>query len=373
MAEKTHSTAKKEEDSPPPYLTPSHPSSPSRPRSPSPSGQGQPSDGEVLDQALEFAAHPPPAYTSISRLARPVAVPQISNGISMEEFVEFIDNLNIVSTGSPPLKVIDAVSGMLGMVPYHWFALAGGWTQGLAKLGTAAVSKGRADRYMKRANEEFFGLRGLRVEIATVDALGLVLGLTREQMVVQRFEGASLEESMSVGLQERRMASVGPYISPLTFDVPAPVAATTVLEKMAERQVKTDLAKREKKFLKDRKKAVEKVSGEEGKEGGSKSEREYVKEMRKLDKEVDKINREADEEIRKADKHKDVEKAEKKRLKEMEKIEKERRKVMKDTDEERRKEYDDYENDDKEIKASKKVLWILVQNLDKVREEVSPK
>jgi hypothetical protein len=157
MAEKTHSTAKKEEDSPPPYLTPSHPSSPSRPRSPSPSGQGQPSDDEVLDQALEFAAHPPPAYTSIPRLARPVAVPQISNGISMEEFVEFIDNLNIVSTGSPPLKVIDAVSGMLGMVPYHWFALAGGWTQGLAKLGTAAVSKGRADRYMKRANEEFFG------------------------------------------------------------------------------------------------------------------------------------------------------------------------------------------------------------------------
>jgi hypothetical protein len=63
----------------------------------------------------------------------------------------------------------------------------------------------------------------------------------------------------------------------------------------------------------------------------------------------------------------------KKRLKEMEKIEKERRKAMKDTDEERRKEYDDYEKDDEEIKASKKVLWILVQNLDKVREEVSPK
>jgi hypothetical protein len=121
MAEKTHSTAKKEEDSPPPYLTPSHPSSPSRPRSPSPSRQGQPSDDEVLDQALEFAAHPPPAYTSIP-------------GISMEEFVEFIDNLNIVSTGSPPLKVIDAVGGMLGMVPHHWFALAGGLTQGLAKL-----------------------------------------------------------------------------------------------------------------------------------------------------------------------------------------------------------------------------------------------
>lgn len=130
MAEKTHSTAKKkEEDSPPPYLTPSHPSAPSR--SPSPSGQGQPSDDEILDQALEFAAHPPPAYTSIPRLTRPVVVPQISNGIgmpysrawapalldhgiSMEEFVEFIDNLNIVSTGSPPLKVIDAVGGMLG-------------------------------------------------------------------------------------------------------------------------------------------------------------------------------------------------------------------------------------------------------------------
>lgn len=311
-----------------------------------------------------------------------VAIPQISNGIgvpysrayspalqdhsiSMSEFVEFIDNLNIVSTGSPPLKVIDAVGGILGVVPIHWFALAGGLTQALAKVGTAAVSKVRADRYMKRVNEEFFGPRRLRAEIVTVEALGAVLELTKEQIAVQRLEG----EDLGVGVLERRMRAVGPYISPTSFDVPSPVAATTVLEKWCERQVRMDLAKREKKFMKGRREVVEKEAGK-GEKKGRKSEREYNKEMRKLDAEEDKINHKTDKDIMKAEKQKDVDKAERKRWKEMEKIESEREKVMQDTDRERRKEQERYEKEDKEIEASKKVLWILIQNLDESPTEL---
>lgn len=78
----------------------------------------------LLDQALEFTQHHLKQQCHDKRLDRPIVVPQVGSGfgmpfargysdslgdhgISMDEFLEFIDNYNIVSGGSPPFAIID--------------------------------------------------------------------------------------------------------------------------------------------------------------------------------------------------------------------------------------------------------------------------
>lgn len=79
---------------------------------------------EVLHQALEFTQHNFKQTSNGNALFRPIAIPQVgsgfgmpfargysdalgSRGISMNEFLEFIDNYNIVSGGSPPFAILD--------------------------------------------------------------------------------------------------------------------------------------------------------------------------------------------------------------------------------------------------------------------------
>lgn len=91
---------------------PSAAESSSRQRSNSATSDISVDDETVLAQALEFTSHPPPLYSRQYTLTQPVAVPQVSqglgmpfsggysavlkeHGVSMDEFVEFIDNLNV--------------------------------------------------------------------------------------------------------------------------------------------------------------------------------------------------------------------------------------------------------------------------------------
>ena len=36
----------------------------------------------------------------------------------MDEFIEFVDNMNIVCTEFAPLQILDVVGSFVGMVPY---------------------------------------------------------------------------------------------------------------------------------------------------------------------------------------------------------------------------------------------------------------
>ena len=82
------------------------------------------SDEEVLDQALEFTRRDLGQNAQGGMLVRPIAIPQVGSGfgmpfargysnalsdhgISMDEFLEFIDNYTIVSGGSPPFQILD--------------------------------------------------------------------------------------------------------------------------------------------------------------------------------------------------------------------------------------------------------------------------
>ena len=346
-------------------------------------------DSVMINEALDFARHadapPPPAYTP--RLEKPVAVPQISPkmgspfarvyspiltsyNIRPLEFVEFLDNFNILLTGSPPLAVMNMVGQGLGFVPNHWAQLAGSLTQLAVGVATYAVIKTRCAMFVKKSNAEFFEPRGLKVQIKSTEEMAKICRVRLNEVMVEPLRVG--EDVSAVGPLDRRLQAVQEYVAPLSFNVPAPTEQTTILAKMSQKQSEATRRKMEKKTLKDRQKALEKLPGG----AGMKSEREMNKELAKLNKEVYKVEAKAKKEMekatkkRKADKQdEEVEKAERERNKELAKIEKEREKVFRKAAKESEKEQKDYQKDDKEIKESKKGLWIMVRNLDEVQAD----
>ncbi|KAJ5820557.1 hypothetical protein N7474_006148 [Penicillium riverlandense] len=89
-----------------------------------------------------------------------------------DSFLTFLDQLNDAVATSPPMQVLDATGGVLQSVPIlfpiRWIGSA---VSELANLGGHGISKGRSDSAIRRANKDIFGPRGLKVEIAKLDAV----------------------------------------------------------------------------------------------------------------------------------------------------------------------------------------------------------
>ena len=73
--------------------------------------------------------------------------------------------------------MLDLVGQAIGLVPHHWFLIAGLSTQVIARTGQQALSRGLTDRYLSRANREFFGPRKLKARLMTGEALRVLVGM----------------------------------------------------------------------------------------------------------------------------------------------------------------------------------------------------
>ncbi|KAF4634708.1 hypothetical protein G7Y89_g3394 [Cudoniella acicularis] len=228
-------------------------------------------DQEFFSQALAFAHNVSPRPSTISPLKKPIAIPQIakglgqpfsrawapelqSHGITQDQFLQFIDGLNVISTANPPLQILNLAGGALGMVPHHWTKLAATAIQLSARVGTSIISKGRTEIYLRDANSLFFAPRGLKAQIASGDAVGRVLGIPADQPLLWQLRS----ETLDMSTLERSLAVVRPYCSLLNFNVPPPAQQTTLLAKMSAMQVERQRKKNEKKGLKHREKDLEK-------------------------------------------------------------------------------------------------------------------
>ncbi|RDW58206.1 hypothetical protein BP6252_13617 [Coleophoma cylindrospora] len=326
-------------------------------------------DDDILAQATEFTHHvPPPAYIP-PVLAKPIAVPQTVAGmaqpfsrcwspslaiynITAADFVEFIDNLNVVATASPPLQVLGLVGGVISMVPHHIFILTGIGVQALAKVGAVAVSKSRTAMYMKAVNEQFFAPRGLKASIMQHEALSVTLGLPPDTDVLAPVTA----ETINCSVIERRLEKMKPHIAPIEFDVPAPAVQTTILAKMSAAQVKRQAARNEKKLLKSRTKNFKDTVDQNGepRKGSSYDQWKHERKTRRLEAKAERVQREAERDSREGGRH--ARRAERKLERKQGRIEAKQVRV----DRELQKKI---QPTDKESKQAKKGLWILIENL----------
>lgn len=321
------------------------------------------SEAQVLSRALQFTKHEPPPTATHHRLPNPVAIPQVASGLGlpfarayspalndrgvpMAAFLDFIDNLNVVCAASPPTQVLDSVGGGgVSFVPHHVSSHA---------CGGAFLSDSRSAVFLERAFGDFFAPRGLRVELATSDALKVRAGLAPDAPLVH-----PLERSEGLGMHERRMRALDGFVAPLTFDVPPLGWQNGVFERVSAADVERLMGKGERKAVKDRRRAMEKAAERQADE--VKARRELERELAKIDRERTKVELEAHEEF--AKKPKEASKIEEERVKELGKLKKEVDKAWKDYRKEANKCGLDYAMDDTEPSRVPKLLWIVIEDL----------
>ncbi|KAJ5952402.1 uncharacterized protein N7479_010815 [Penicillium vulpinum] len=215
------------EDHPPAYTAPGPSTQPSR----SPPVQETPSQSSHKPIAI-------PAITSSSDSPFIRAYPPIlkNHQLSKESFLAFLDQLNKDIAASPPLQVLDVTGGILNSVPIlfplHWIGSA---VSGLANMSSQGMSKSRTDSSIKKANKDIFGPRGLRVEIAKLDALAHVAKLpildsqgkvNRQAPLFLQLQndasianaGADERQQQELNLQQR-IRTLQPWIAELEFEV----------------------------------------------------------------------------------------------------------------------------------------------------------
>lgn len=147
------------------------------------------------------------------------------------------------------------------MVPCHWAAIAGAAIQTTAQLGTAVVSKSRTDMYMKEVNEKMFKSRGLKVGIASAEAMRAILHVPGTQPVLAPLAN----ETVKMNTVERELLAMRPYNAVLELDVSKPAEQTTMLAKLSARQVEVQIKKHHQKALEGREKALKKEGKRERK------------------------------------------------------------------------------------------------------------
>ncbi|KAJ5577972.1 uncharacterized protein N7459_006936 [Penicillium hispanicum] len=194
-----------------------------------------------------------PAIPAIPETRKPIAIPAIDPAndspflrayppilttykLPKESFLRFLDQLNDVMTTSPPMQVLDVTGGILKSVPIlfplHWI---GSVVSGLANRGGQGLSKSRADATLRQANRDIFGPRGLKLEIARLDAVAHIAQIPvldsqgvvhpdapifRQLVTWSNPTGQGLMQAIES--QQNRLGVLEPWIARLELDVPPP-------------------------------------------------------------------------------------------------------------------------------------------------------
>ncbi|KAL1682012.1 hypothetical protein EV122DRAFT_204416 [Schizophyllum commune] len=182
----------------------------------------------------------------------------------MEEFLSFVDGLNLAIIDSPPLRVVDLVGNILGFIPLDWAVIASIVLPIGAQLGMFALSKSLTDRYLSAANDRIFRPRGLVARICTTAATQRLLGLSNVPEEEGGWKGAlnavgrevgklvlkpSMPEDLDAGASEedktkrrikRRLEALEGAALPVSLDVPPPAKVEGFANKMQAHGVKFD-------------------------------------------------------------------------------------------------------------------------------------
>ncbi|GAP87213.1 hypothetical protein SAMD00023353_2300490 [Rosellinia necatrix] len=236
-------------------------------RTPSHNSEAPVTDSHILH--LATASLPPvPEDAELPPLPKPVLIPRINPGgstpfarawapelaahaIAKEDFVAFVDNLNVIITPHAAFRVLEVTGFAVGLVPYDVAEGVGGAIEGIAILGALVMNYKRTKDYLALMNEKYFHPRKLHVKIAGTKRLRRLLGLDKKDPCLAPLT----EETLELTSQERCLRYLSHYISELSFDVPAPSRATTVLARIATWEVKHKVLKADKAAVLGRKRS----------------------------------------------------------------------------------------------------------------------
>ncbi|KAI1392355.1 uncharacterized protein F4822DRAFT_126394 [Hypoxylon trugodes] len=244
---------------------------------------GQPDSNIHPDQELEstetrilnLAASyfpPIPSDTVFPPLPKPVLIPRVNPGpqipfararvpelanhaITQEDFITFIDNLNIVISPHPAIHVVEITALIIGCIPFQG---ADGVAAGLgllAVIATFATTYKRCKKYLELMNENYFHPRKLHVKIIKSKRMMQMFNLEKKNPLVIPLS----QDTLDLSSQERCLKYLSQWSCDLSFDdIPAPSPQTNMLRRMAAWEVRRKISEADKKAKSSRKRAWKK-------------------------------------------------------------------------------------------------------------------
>lgn len=306
---------------------------------------------------------------SVNRLAKVIAIPAtdptagspflraypsvLQNfNLPRENFLEFLDRFNRAAVASPPVQILGLAGNIVSMVPLHTAQIVGGTINAVSNIGSRAIAKGHTEIVLRDANRNIFEPRGLKVQVAKLDAVASIARMPiltadgkieKHAAVLQPFE--SDDDYRFATAQERRLKALGPWIEKLDVEgLPQLAEGSNMLSKMHASVSENQRKKGEEKMMKEREKAQKEFF-----KGSEKAQKEYEKKMAELYRDQSRAERRRKDK----DRQRDLRRVEERR----EKVENEFEHRMARSEKERIE-------DDKEEKGLKKILFLIVTNLD---------
>ncbi|KAI3326963.1 hypothetical protein HD806DRAFT_378876 [Xylariaceae sp. AK1471] len=237
------------------------------PLTPSHNAELQATESHILD--LATSSFPPvPEDADLPHLPKPVLIPRLDQGraapfarawapelaehaIEKEDFVAFIDNLNIIISPHVAIRVLQVAAFAVGLVPYDVAEGVGGALEAIAILSAVAVNYKRTKDYLLLMNDKYFHPRKLHVKIIGTKRLKKLFKLDKKDPCLAPLT----EQTLELTIKERCLQYLSQYICEVSFDVPAPSPATTTLAKIAAWEIRHKIHKADKKAKWGRKRA----------------------------------------------------------------------------------------------------------------------
>lgn len=246
-------------------------------------------ESQILDQATAAFA-PPPPDAELPPLPKPVLVPRVDphpnlpfsrawapelerHSISKEDFVSFIDALNIMITPHQGIYVVQVAALGVGFIPWDGADGVSAALEAIAILATIIHAHKRTKKYLQRMNDTYFHPRKLHVKLTTTKKMMKLLSLDKKDPLLAPLT----EETLDLTAQERCLQHLSQWICELTLkDLPPFTRQTTMLARIAQWEVKHRVRKADRRAQWSRKRAWKKhQKGKPLKEG--KSERMRIK------------------------------------------------------------------------------------------------
>ncbi|KAI0975580.1 hypothetical protein F4678DRAFT_275005 [Xylaria arbuscula] len=233
----------------------------------SPDSTAKITETQILD--LATASFPPaPEDAEIQPLTKPVLIPRLDPGgaipfarawapeladhaITKEDFVAFVDNLNIIITPHVAFRMLEIAGFAVGLVPYEVAEGVGGALQAIAMIGSIAMNYKRTKEYMRLMNEKYFHPRKLHVKIIGTKRLKKQFELDKKDPCLAPLT----EDTLELTSQERCLRYLSQYSCELSFDVPPPSPATTMLAKITAWRIRNKVRKADRMARAGRKRA----------------------------------------------------------------------------------------------------------------------
>ncbi|OAQ68429.1 hypothetical protein VFPPC_04667 [Pochonia chlamydosporia 170] len=226
---------------------------------------------ELLDQAASFIPTSQDVPSHLPNLTRPVVIPRVGKGataplfrawppdlatqaISKQDFITFIDNLNILS--QPPAHAVALRIAAIGIafVPFDGADGLSTATELAADALARHTIRVRCQEFLKRTNDEYFHPRNLHARLVNSKTMRRVVNIPDDDALVAPLA----EHTLTMSPRERCLQQLEKYSCELSEDVPDPAPQTKVLQRIAAWNVRKQNRYFDKVAVKARKRAWKK-------------------------------------------------------------------------------------------------------------------